>query len=59
MITLTAIYQVTSTTNHSRLRIFNYIPRRGGWEEGSTKDIDNMYSVTALAWKNDGEGVGI
>jgi intraflagellar transport protein 172 len=24
------------------------------WDEGLTKEIPNLYSITALAWKKDG-----
>jgi len=37
-----------------RLRIFNWTPRRGAWEEGKPKEIENLYTISALAWKRDG-----
>lgn len=30
------------------------MPRRGAWEEGKMKEIENIYTVTSLAWKRDG-----
>eukprot|EP00357_Protocruzia_adherens_P015873 CAMPEP_0115035232 /NCGR_PEP_ID=MMETSP0216-20121206/41287_1 /TAXON_ID=223996 /ORGANISM="Protocruzia adherens, Strain Boccale" /LENGTH=1713 /DNA_ID=CAMNT_0002414595 /DNA_START=1 /DNA_END=5142 /DNA_ORIENTATION=+ len=40
--------------NFNRFYIFNYNRARGTWEENGIKHIDNLYSVTALCWKNDG-----
>ncbi|CAI9571384.1 unnamed protein product [Staurois parvus] len=40
--------------SHDRLRVLNWSPRRGLWEEAKPKDIPNLYSITALAWKRDG-----
>lgn len=37
-----------------RLRVFNWSPRRESWEEAPSKDIANLYTITALCWKNDG-----
>ena len=38
----------------NRLRVFNWSPRRDSWEEVPAKDINNLYTVTQLAWKSDG-----
>ncbi|XP_063770977.1 intraflagellar transport protein 172 homolog isoform X3 [Pseudophryne corroboree] len=40
--------------SHDRLRVLNWSPRRGLWEEARPKDIPNLYSITTLAWKRDG-----
>ncbi|KAM6965091.1 intraflagellar transport protein 172 homolog [Aplochiton taeniatus] len=40
--------------SYDRLRVFNWAPRRGVWEEAMPKDIPNLYTITALAWKKDG-----
>ncbi|KAL2082479.1 hypothetical protein ACEWY4_022297 [Coilia grayii] len=40
--------------SYDRLRVFNWSPRRGSWDEGSPKEIPNLYTITALAWKKDG-----
>ncbi|XP_044146917.1 intraflagellar transport protein 172 homolog [Bufo gargarizans] len=40
--------------SHDRLRVLNWSARRGLWEESRPKDIPNLYSITALAWKRDG-----
>lgn len=37
-----------------RLRVFNWAPRRGMWDEPKTKKIVNLYTITSLAWKKDG-----
>ncbi|XP_076128236.1 intraflagellar transport protein 172 homolog [Alosa pseudoharengus] len=37
-----------------RLRVFNWSPRRGNWDEAPPKEIPNLYTITALAWKKDG-----
>jgi hypothetical protein len=40
-----------------RLRVFNWSPRKGAWDEGTMKEIKNLYTVTALAWKRDGSKI--
>ncbi|KAM9496806.1 intraflagellar transport protein 172 homolog [Clarias gariepinus] len=37
-----------------RLRVFNWTPRRGAWDEAPPKEIPNLYTITALSWKKDG-----
>nr|XP_020664000.1 intraflagellar transport protein 172 homolog [Pogona vitticeps] len=37
-----------------RLRVLNWSPRRSAWEEAKPKEIPNLYTITALAWKRDG-----
>lgn len=37
-----------------RLRVFNWAPRRGVWDEAKPKEILNLYTITSLAWKKDG-----
>ncbi|XP_041831040.1 intraflagellar transport protein 172 homolog [Melanotaenia boesemani] len=37
-----------------RLRVFNWAPRRGVWDEAKPKEIANLYTITSLAWKKDG-----
>ena len=34
--------------------MYNLNARRNLWEEAGVKRVDNMYSVTAMAWKQDG-----
>uniref|UniRef100_UPI003AACFFE7 intraflagellar transport protein 172 homolog isoform X1 n=1 Tax=Centroberyx gerrardi TaxID=166262 RepID=UPI003AACFFE7 len=40
--------------SYDRLRVFNWAPRRGVWDEAKPKEIPNLYTITALAWKKDG-----
>ena len=37
-----------------RLRVFNWSPRKSAWDESKMKEIPNLYTITALAWKKDG-----
>ena len=37
-----------------RLRAYNWAPRKKAWEESTPKNIPNLYTITALAWKRDG-----
>lgn len=37
-----------------RLRVFNWSPRKESWEQAPSKDIANLYTLTALSWKRDG-----
>lgn len=38
----------------NRVRVFVWTPRQSAWTEAPIKQIDQMYSVTALAWRRDG-----
>lgn len=38
----------------NRLRIYNWSPRKGLFEEGQSKEIANFYTISSLAWKRDG-----
>nr|CAH8871752.1 unnamed protein product [Trichobilharzia regenti] len=38
----------------NRIRVLSWSPRRGVWDECKPKEIENIYSVTAMAWKQDG-----
>ncbi|KAG7460913.1 hypothetical protein MATL_G00203920 [Megalops atlanticus] len=40
--------------SYDRLRVFNWSPRRSCWDEAPPKEIPNLYTITALAWKKDG-----
>lgn len=37
-----------------RLRVYNWSPRKEGWEEVAPKKLENLYTLTALSWKKDG-----
>ncbi|XP_024146740.1 intraflagellar transport protein 172 homolog [Oryzias melastigma] len=40
--------------SHDRLRVFNWVPSRGLWDEAKPKEIPDLHSVTSLAWRRDG-----
>ncbi|KAI0233465.1 hypothetical protein LSAT2_016275, partial [Lamellibrachia satsuma] len=40
--------------SYDRLRVLNWSPRRSMFDEGKSKDIPNLYTITVLAWKKDG-----
>ena len=40
-----------------RVRVFNWSPRKESWEEAGSKEIPNLYTITALSWKMDGSRV--
>ncbi|KAM9840528.1 intraflagellar transport protein 172 homolog [Aulostomus maculatus] len=40
-----------------RLRVYNWAPRRGVWDEAKPKEILNLYTITSLAWKKDGSRI--
>lgn len=42
-----------------RLRVYAWNPKMSIWEETAQKDIKNLYTVTALAWKRDGFRVAV
>ncbi|XP_051954406.1 intraflagellar transport protein 172 homolog [Xyrauchen texanus] len=45
--------------SYDRLRVFNWSPRKGNWDEASPKEIPNLYTITALAWKKDGSRLSV
>jgi len=40
--------------SYDRLRVLNWSPRRTAWEEGKPKEINNLYTISSLSWKQDG-----
>ncbi|CAH3194996.1 unnamed protein product, partial [Porites evermanni] len=40
--------------SYNRLRVFNWSPRKGSWDESRAKEIPNLYTITSMAWKRDG-----
>lgn len=46
--------QSVAVGSWNKLRIFDWSPRRSTWEEASTRDLPNFYTVTAVAWRKDG-----
>lgn len=45
--------------NFNRFYVYNFNAKRPQWDEICCKQIDNYYSVTAVAWKQDGSRIGI
>ena len=45
--------------NFNRFYVYNFNSKRPQWDEICCKQIDNYYSVTAVAWKQDGSRIGI
>lgn len=43
--------------NFNKFFVYGYNPKRPEWVEKMVKNIDNLYSVTALTWKPDGSKV--
>jgi intraflagellar transport protein 172 len=35
-----------------RIRLFSYQPRKGMFDEAPMKEIKNLYTVTAMAWRS-------
>eukprot|EP00080_Pristionchus_pacificus_P016971 PDM76991.1 osm-1 [Pristionchus pacificus] len=40
-----------------RLRLFSWNAKRGNFEEGNPLEIENLYTISSLAWKADGSTV--
>jgi len=45
--------------NYDRFYTYALDPRTGIWEEVGVKEVQNMYSVTALSWKPDGSRLAL
>lgn len=45
--------------NFNRFYVYNFNAKRPQWDEICCKQIENYYSVTAVAWKADGSRIGI
>lgn len=43
----------------NRLRVYNWSPRRETWEETPPKEVENLYTITALSWKGDGSRLAV
>jgi intraflagellar transport protein 172 len=46
--------QSVAIGSYDRIRVFTWSPRQNAWNEALVKDIPNLYSITALAWRKDG-----
>ncbi|CAF1105880.1 unnamed protein product [Rotaria sp. Silwood1] len=40
--------------SYDHIRLYSYQPRKGMFDEAPMKEIKNMYTVTAMAWRSDG-----
>jgi intraflagellar transport protein 172 len=38
--------------SYDHIRLYSYQPRKGMFEEAPAKEIKNMYTVTAMAWRS-------
>jgi hypothetical protein len=38
--------------SYDHIRLFSYQPRKGMFDEAPMKEIKNMYTVTAMAWRS-------
>ncbi|KAK3091661.1 hypothetical protein FSP39_021624, partial [Pinctada imbricata] len=43
--------------SYDKLWVLNWSPRKQTWEEPKVKEIRNLYTITAMAWKKDGSRV--
>lgn len=51
--------QVVAIGSYNKIRIYCFNGRTSLWEEGPTKVIPNLYTVTAMSWKADGSKLSI
>lgn len=42
-----------------RVRVFAWSPRQSAWTEAATRQVENLYSVTALTWRRDGARLAV
>ena len=49
--------QALCVGSYDRLRLYSWSQRRNLWEEHAAKEFQNLYSITALAWKRDGSRI--
>ncbi|CAM9769485.1 unnamed protein product, partial [Phaeothamnion confervicola] len=45
--------------NYNRFYVFTCDPRTGACEEAAVKEVENMYTVTALSWRSDGSRLAV
>ena len=38
----------------NKLHVYNYNMRANRWDQAGVKEVENMYTVTSMAWKQDG-----
>lgn len=51
--------QAVAIGSFDRIRIFSWSPRTNAWAEAVLKEVTNMYSVCALAWRKDGARLSV
>lgn len=51
--------QAVAFGGFDRIRIYSWSPRLSAWSESATKEIEHMYSVSALTWGKDGSKLAI
>lgn len=51
--------QMVVVGSYNRLRIFNWSPRKGLFEESDPKEFTNLYTITAISWKRDGSRLAV
>lgn len=51
--------QMVVVGSFNRLRIFNWSPRKGLFEESDPKEFTNLYTLTSISWKRDGSRLAI
>ncbi|XP_014243162.1 intraflagellar transport protein 172 homolog [Cimex lectularius] len=49
--------QAVAVGSFNRIRTYTWSPRKVMWEEMPVKEIENLYTITALSWKRDGSRV--
>ncbi len=52
-------FQALCVGSFDRIRVYSWAARKNLWEENKSKEIKNLYSVTALDWKRDGSRVAV
>lgn len=46
--------QAVAIGSYDKVRVFTWSPRQTAWSELAIKEIDKLYSVTAMCWRRDG-----
>ncbi|XP_019698256.2 intraflagellar transport protein 172 homolog [Harpegnathos saltator] len=46
--------QSIAVGSYDKVRVLDWTPRRGIWEETNVRALPNFYTITALAWRRDG-----
>lgn len=46
--------QSVAVGSWDKIRLLDWSPRRGIWEEANARNLPNLYTVTALTWRRDG-----